>query len=175
MMSILDAFAGVKDTRKSQGGSYKLNHILTAILLAKLSGCTSLRSMAVWMSGAKDQLNSELNFGWTRTPKKSGLSAILKTVSPEALSEVLWATADRQKGAIHADGKALRGEAALALSIFDSVSHECLARVAFGAGHEVECLAHWIKAGQAKGQMITADAAHTQKKHLKQPSKKETV
>ena len=113
MKSIVEAFAGVPDARKSQGGSYKLAHVLSAVLLAKLCGCDSLREIAAWLEAACPKLNDELGFGWTRTPKKSGLSAILKTVSPQALAIALGATAKAGSGAIHADGKALRGEGAL--------------------------------------------------------------
>lgn len=169
MASILEAFAGIKDTRKSQGGSYKLPCVLAAILLARLCGCSSLRDIAAWIEGAKPQLNEHLGFNWTRTPKKSGLSAILKTVCPHALAKALAEASRSTLAPIHADGKALRGEAAMALSIFDSLSQECLARVAFEEGREAECLAAWISSGAAGSRMVTADAAHIQKKLFKRP------
>jgi len=163
MISISEAFAGVADSRKSQGGSYKLPHVLCAVLLAKLCGCGSLRQIEAWMAEHRGFLNEQLGFGWRRTPKKSGLSFILASVDPQELA--LRASAQgAQSAPILADGKALRGEGALALSVFESATKECLARLPFTEGREPQTLIDWIESGAAGSRMVSADAAHAQKK-----------
>lgn len=169
MTSLVDAFAGVPDARKSQGGSYRLPHVLSAVLLARLCGCDSLRSMAAWMAASKEDLNERLGFGWHRTPRKSGLAAILKTVDTDALASVLTLTAKGGGDLVHADGKTLRGEGVCALSVFASTDRECLARIAFAPGKEADCLAAWLASGKARRRMVTGDAAHCQKKRSPRP------
>lgn len=167
---LLNSLSKIHDPRSLQGRSYQLHHVLAVAILAKLCGADSLRATAEWAASRKAELNRRLGIGWTRTPKKSGIANILALVDGVQLAEAISSASGQQT--LHADGKVLRGESIGALSILGAAGHLCLARVAYGPGQEAKALREWIESGAAAEALVTADAAHAQKKHSKPPSLK---
>ena len=172
--TLIDVLASVQDCRSRQGRRFELRHVLAASILAMLCGARTLRAQEAWMQANRSRLNHRFGFGWASSPKKSGLATTLAGADPAQLAAAIGRLAGPAgAGQLACDGKVARGSKENFLSVFDGDSLLALDRIPFAQGQEGEALREWLASGAAKGRLVTADAAHFQKKLSTRPRRAE--
>lgn len=105
----------IKDHRRKQGRRYELEHILLFSILAILSGATSYRKIASFMSKRYEKLNEMFDLNWKRTPAHTSIRDIIKETDGKELEKVFreYSAELAELGDgfrfIEVDGKVLRG------------------------------------------------------------------
>ena len=165
--TIVQALSLVDDSRSLRGRSYRLHFLLAACIAARSAGAQSLREISDWIDMNRQALRS-LGVLLTRTPKKSQLANIFAGLDLPSLCAALKASClDSKRSQLAVDGKEARGSGESFFSVFDSETCEALARIPFGQGQEPQALLGLLRSGSLSGRMVSADAAHCQKKHSK--------
>lgn len=143
-------------------------------LLAKLCGATTLRGIEAWIGAHRRELNEALGQTWWKAPSPASLSILFRALDPQALDDALQSLGARaaRSPQLCADGKCARGEGKMFFSIFDPQTEQALRRIPFGKGHEAKTFQEWLETGEAAQKMVSADAAHCQKKRLRSPAGK---
>lgn len=171
-------FSGLIDQRVAKGKRYALEPLLCGLLLAVLSGATSLRKMELFINERLGQLNTLFGTTWKKAPTWVGIRKFLLKLDVQALEEALRQQACKYSmtGAelqyIAIDGKALRGSAyrvndLRARQMVSAFTHSDLIVL----GHvELAEKTNEIPAAQAlieelalPGRVFTLDAMHCQK------------
>ena len=88
-MLLLELFQSMPDPRRGQGQRYALAPFLTLILLSILSGATSYRKMALFMSMHRQRLNHLLGIHWATSPSYVAIGHLLVGLDTNALEQVL--------------------------------------------------------------------------------------
>lgn len=105
----------IKDHRRKQGQRYKLGHILLFSILAILSGATSYRKIASFITRHYETLDELFELDWERTPAHTSIRAIIQGTSALEIERCfreyshLLAEEEGDKRFIAGDGKVLRG------------------------------------------------------------------
>lgn len=173
-------FSTIQDQRTAKGRRYALEPLLCSVLLAMLSGATSLRKMQLFIDARLDELNALFGTRWKAGSTWVGIRRFLLTLPIDQLEQAVRSPGerlvDRTLPEGHAylavDGKALRGSASRvtegrAAQLVSAFLHE--ERIVLG--HiEVDGKSHEIAAAQAliaalgrPGHVFTLDALHCQK------------
>jgi hypothetical protein len=175
-------FSGLVDQREAKGKRYELEPLLCGLLLAVLSGATSLRKMELFINERLEQLNTLFGTTWKKAPTWVGIRRFLLKLDVQALEEALRQQADKDSSArdglqfVAIDGKALRGSAS---RVTDTRARQLVSAFTqfdlIVLGHlEVDEKTNEIPAAQAliealglSGRVFTLDAMHCQKKHCR--------
>ena len=117
---LVASFAQVSDPRRRQGRRYDLAAILTLVMIAILSNCTSVLAIAQFGADAPLALRQALGFADGKTPRQSTLQRLFAKLNPDALilvlahacGQVVPAPEERASQGVAIDGKAQRGRLA---------------------------------------------------------------
>jgi hypothetical protein len=171
-------FSGLVDYRKANH-RYEQEPLLCGLLLAILSGATSLRKMELFLHERLEQLNALFGTSWKKAPTWVGIRRFLLTLDVAALEEVVRRQAARQRQDkvgrrwIAMDGKALRGSASRvqdqrARQLVAALSQEDLIILGHvevdDKSNEIPAVQSLIESLEIAGGIITLDALHCQKK-----------
>jgi hypothetical protein len=184
-MNLLDYLAKVPDFRRKQGTRHRIDAVLTIQILALMSGCISVRSIARFAENHQEELTRLLSLKHG-VPSHVTFQEIFSKVDLNALQEQFnaWAgtlfnpdeAASLQKRVVACDGKALRAT----MSEYNTQQQDFVCFVhAFAAasgliihaeqyhnGHksEIAVLQHVLDVLALSGAIFSMDALHTQKK-----------
>lgn len=173
-------FSTVQDRRTAKGLRYQLEPLLCSLLLAILSGSTSLRKMQLFIDERLDELNTLFGTKWKAAPSWVGIRRFLLTLDIDQLEQAVRVQAERLRSTalpegslyIAIDGKALRGSAS---SVTDTRARQLVSAFLqdehIVLGHvDVDSKSNEIPAAQAliqslgqPGYLFTLDAMHCQK------------
>lgn len=173
-------FSLVPDRRTAKGRRFELEPLLCSLLLAILSGSTSLRKMELFINERLDQLNALFGTHWKAAPSWVGIRRFLLTLDVEQLEQAVRQQAQQLSQArvpdgyqcIAIDGKALRGSAC---RLTDSRARQLVSALrqdqCIVLGHvEVSDKSNEMPAARAliaalgqPGALFTLDALHCQK------------
>lgn len=105
----------LKDHRRKQGRRYELGDILLIAILAILSGASSYRKVALFMSTHYEKLNEMLELNWKRMPAHTSIRDIIQRTDSQELEKAfreysmqLTELGDGYQF-VEIDGKVLRG------------------------------------------------------------------
>jgi len=87
--SVYEAFKQVLDGRHKRGVRYRVEDILTLILLGKLAGMTTLAAIAEWVRHRGDHLKQLLPWPRATFPCASTYSNVLRVLDSQQLNQVL--------------------------------------------------------------------------------------
>lgn len=174
-------FSELVDQRKARGKRYQHEPLLCALLLAVLSGATSLRKMELFIEERLCQLNTLFDTSWKKAPTWVGIRRFLLTLDAIKIEEVVRRHAEKQVSGqprmrfIALDGKALRGSASRVLdmrarqlvSAFTQDDLIILAHIEVDdKSNEIPAVQSLIESLGLSGHVFTLDAMHCQKKRL---------
>lgn len=179
-------FSMIQDQRTAKGRRYALEPLLCSLLLAMLSGATSLRKMQLFIDERREELNALFGTRWKAGPTWVGIRRFLLTLPIDQLEPAVRAQGERlvdralPEGHVYLaiDGKALRGSAsriagARAAQLVSAFLHEeliVLGHIAVdGKSHEIAAAQALIAALGRPGHVFTLDALHCQKKPCSWP------
>jgi hypothetical protein len=171
-------FSGLADGRRSNR-SYEQEALLCGLLLAILSGATSLRKMQLFIEERLEHLNALFGTAWKKGPTWVGIRRFLLKLDIAQVEEAVQRHAAKQRSErpglkwIAMDGKALRGSAS---KVRDRRARQLVA--AFSQqdliilGHmevddksnEIPAVQSLIESLDVGGSILTLDALHCQKK-----------
>jgi hypothetical protein len=181
--TLFEAFGEVPDPRDPLGKQHPLPSLLTAAVVAMLSGGRGLSAMAQWV---RDHEELAPSLGFTRKKKKqktklklpctSTFHYLFKAIDIQAFEKVLTAwllaqcPADRVQSVLNIDGKALRGSRRGAVpGVYLVAAYSPLLGTAL-AQLQVDCKTNEHKAAlqllkilPLEDTLVTGDAAFTQK------------
>lgn len=172
-------FSELTDQRKARGKRYQQEPLLCALLLAVLSGATSLRKMELFIEERLVQLNSLFGTTWKKAPTWVGIRRFLLKLDATKLEEVVRRHAEKQvlpSSAIQfvaLDGKALRGSASRVMDIrarqlvsaFTQDDLIILGHLEVAdKSNEIPAVQTLIESLGLAGRVFTLDAMHCQKK-----------
>jgi hypothetical protein len=175
-------FSGLVDQRRARGKRYQHEPLLCALLLAVLSGATSLRKMELFIEERLDELNALFGTSWKKAPTWVGIRRFLLKIDPAAIEEVVRRHAEKQLPStpgirfIAMDGKALRGSASRVMdlrarqlvSAFTQDDLIILGHLEVSEkSNEIPAVQKLIESLGLSGRVFTLDALHCQKKHLR--------
>ena len=175
-------FSNLVDQRMARGKRYQLEPLLCAILLAVLSGATSLRKMELFIEERLELLNALFGTKWGKAPTWVGIRRFLLKLDVAKIEEVVRSHAERQILAqqglqfIALDGKALRGSASRVMDVrarqlvsaFTQDGFIILGHVEVAdKSNEIPAVQSLIASLGLAGRVFTIDAMHCQKKHLR--------
>lgn len=178
--SVLEYFEQLEDQRKQRGRRYRLAVVLTLVLLAKLSGETSLRGMAQWLHLRRKPLCRLLGLKRQTMPHQTTLARILgQAVAAEALEKKLsqLLSSELSPGTvINLDGKSLRStyrmhgvERVHLLAAYIAGQGIVLMQVAVDCKeNEIVAAPRLLEMIDIEGCIITGDALHAQYKLARQ-------
>lgn len=193
-MSLQTCFDGIIDHRVKGRTDYELNVVLFLVVLSLLSNAKSNRTTAAFIEENLSKLKKQLNLKWKRAPAYTTIRNILNGVSESCLESSFRRYANsmrEQKEKISSnktikqiafDGKALCGSADPSidkrfiqlLSGFMVDDRLILCHYEIDEkSNEIPALQKLIKELGLTSFLITADAMHCQKKHLKLVVKQE--
>ena len=171
-------FSELVDQRVAKGRRYALEPLLCGLLLAVLSGATSLRKMELFLNERLKQLNSLFGTHWKKAPTWVGIRRFMLKLDVQGLEEALRQHAGKYSLSgvapqfVALDGKALRGSTS---RVTDTRARQLVSAFAqldlIVLGHvEVPEKTNEIPATQAlleelalSGRVFTLDAMHCQK------------
>lgn len=174
-------FSELADQRKARGKRYQQEPLLCALLLAVLSGATSLRKMELFIEERLEQLNALLGTPWKKAPTWVGIRRFLLKLDVMTMEEVVRRHAGRQVSAppgmqfIALDGKALRGSASRVMDLrarqlVSAFTHADLIILGHlevaDKSNEIPAVQSLIESLGLCGRVFTLDAMHCQKKRL---------
>jgi len=178
--SVLEHFEQLEDLRKRRGRRYALAVILTLVLLAKLSGETSLRGTAQWLHLRRKALCRLLGLQRQTMPHQTTIARILgQAVAAEALEKKLGqlVSGELTPGTVvNLDGKSLRStyrmhgvERVHLLAAYVAGQGLVLMQVAVDCKeNEIVAAPRLLEMLDIDGCVITGDALHAQHKLARQ-------
>jgi predicted transposase YbfD/YdcC len=182
--SLLCDLAQITDPRQRRGRRHALVGVLGIAVCAVLAGARSLAAIGEWAADAPGQVLAALGVRrdpWTgafRPPAEATVRRVLARVDPDALDLVIGAwlahhqpAPRRPPRAVAVDGKTLRGSGHHAapvhlLAAMDHTTAAVLAQTDVDAAtNEITRLRPLLERLDLAGQVVTADALHTQREH----------
>lgn len=174
MRELTERFGVIEDPRHSGYVTHKLEHILTIVMCAVLSGLDKLDEIIAYQENNRENLQKD--FGIDKFPSKSTYSRVLSIVDGKAVGEVILKMMRERlvsKGEIIAvDGKAIRstaekGKPHSALQILSAYLTENGVTLGQDYIHEktneIPVFQKMLDNLDVEGKVITADAMHCQK------------
>ena len=173
--SLYAGFCELPDPRKARGKRYRLETMLTLIVLAKVCGEDKPSGIAEWAQHRLEWLCEVLNLERKTMPHRSSYERVLDGVSWEELeqlvSQVLSGKRYFGKQVVVAiDGKVLRGtlnekqEGVYLLAAYLPGEGIVLMEVAIqGKGQELEAAPQVLKSIDLRDKVVMGDALHTQR------------
>ena len=167
----------IEDKRRREGRRYDLAHILLLTLLAMVSGATTYRKIALYISERFEEFRELCDLKWKKPPAYTTLRDILLSVDERELERALrrhtLAGVDGGDcGVIAIDGKALRGSfdhgleqpALMMVSAYAVKESLVLGHVMTeNKGGELAAAQELIARLGLQGKLLTMDALHCQK------------
>jgi predicted transposase YbfD/YdcC len=184
---LLDALAQITDPRQRRGRQHPLGVVLAVAVAAVLAGARSLAAIGEWAADAPGPVLAALGVRrdplrriW-RPPAEATVRRVLAGVDPDTLDQVIgrW-LADQQRPpsqpawrrAVAVDGKTLRGSGhhghpqVHLLAAMDHTSGAVLGQTDVEATtNEIARFQPLLERLDLAGQVVTADALHTQREH----------
>lgn len=180
--SLLEALAVVTDPRARRGVRHRFATILGVAVCAVLAGARSYLAIAEWAGDLTPSVRLRLGLGRRRAPAESTIRRVLQRVDDEQLDRVVsaWLTARAPAGTgpahtpvVAVDGKSARGargedgRAVHLLGAFDAATGVVLGQaVVDGKTNEINAFAPLLDRVELAGAIVTADALHTQTRHV---------
>ncbi|HZC39523.1 MAG TPA: ISAs1 family transposase [Streptosporangiaceae bacterium] len=186
--------ASVPDPRDPRGVRHSLTPLLLAAVAAVLAGARSFTAIGEWVADAPPQVLASLGIrrdplgGRFVPPDEAPIRRVLEAVDAEALDAAVgsWLTGQLRaavsvrtgpgRRALAVDGKTVRGtrpasrdgQGVHLLAAADQQVGAVLAQAKVdGKTNEITCFAPLLEPLDLAGQVITADALHTQHEHAK--------
>jgi hypothetical protein len=183
---LLGLLEAVPDPRRAEGKLYKLPYVLLFSILAVVTGCNSYRGIVTFIDVHRRRLNAFFGLSWRRAPAHTAIRYILQGLDPNAVEEVFRrhaaflqaACARPGQASIALDGKTLRGSfdnfndraAAQVLSALATDTALVLAHVDIAdKSNEIPAVQALLAELGVARHLVTLDALHCQKKHLRSP------
>jgi hypothetical protein len=172
-------FSGLRDARRAQGKRYAQEPLLCAIVMSLMAGANSFRTIEVFISERRTQLNELFGTRWRKAPSWVGIRKFLLQIDENELESAVRHFAQNQVSApsgrqfIALDGKALRGSASRLddvaarhiVSAFDQHGLIVLGHVEVAEkSNEIPAAQMLIESIGFKDRVFTMDALHCQKK-----------
>jgi hypothetical protein len=171
-------FSELADQRMARGKRYEHEPLLCALLLAVLSGATSLRKMELFIEERLCRLNALFGTTWKKALTWVGIRRFLLKLDAGKVEEVVRRHAERQvseqpgRRFITLDGKALRGSASPVsdirarqlVSAFTQDDLIILGHIEVDdKSNEIPAVQSLIESLGLSGRVFTLDAMHCQK------------
>jgi hypothetical protein len=189
--SLYELLKGIPDPRSAQGKRYTLSGVLALIVLAMLSGANSVRQITAWGKAHRYKLDKLFDFPPGKSPSFNTIRRALLSVDAGKLEQAIRSWTRQVEGeqperealsGIAVDGKTARGSAGEgmpALQLLSAVTHD-LPRVLFQVAVPPEkgeqgALPLLLRDLELKGQVVTLDALHTQRKVARAIRKKGAI
>jgi hypothetical protein len=174
---LVNVLASVKDPRKRRGIRHTQLSILVVAVCAALAGCRSFVAMADWVADLTQDALKRLgcrycfDTGKYVPPSEATIRRAVQSVDAEDVDRRVgaWLAQRNQSGAIAIDGKTLRGS-----SKGTAKATHLLAALQHGTGvvvgqqkvsdksNEITAAQPLLESMNLTGQVVTADAMHTQ-------------
>ena len=184
---LLDYLAEIADPRHRRGRRHALATVLPVAVAAVLTGARSLAAIGEWASDAPGQVLAALGVrrdltGAFRPPDEATVRRVLARVDADALDRAIGAwlasqqppppTSHPPRRAVAVDGKTLRGSGhhpnpqVHLLAAMDHTSRGVLAQTQVDTkSNEITGFQPLLEGLDLAGQVLTADAMHTQREH----------
>ncbi len=184
---LLDYLAEIADPRHRRGRRHALATVLAVAVAAVLTGARSLAAIGEWASDAPGQVLAALGVrrdltGAFRPPDEATVRRVLARVDADALDRAIGAwlasqqppppTSHPPRRAVAVDGKTLRGSGhhpnpqVHLLAAMDHTSRGVLAQTQVDTkSNEITGFQPLLEGLDLAGQVLTADAMHTQREH----------
>ena len=187
-MKSLDPFlsllAMIHDPRRAEGKLYELRHVLLFSILAIVSGANSYRGIRTFIKVHRQKLNKAFKINWKRSPAHTAIRYILQGLTAADVEKTFREhAANLNMGVVGPklrvlafDGKTLRGsfdnfkdaKAKQVLSAFAVDTALVLAHIEIDdKSNEIPAVQKLMAELDVAGLIVTCDAMHCQKKHLK--------
>jgi predicted transposase YbfD/YdcC len=182
--SLLCDLAHITDPRQRRGRRHSLVGVLGVAVAAVLAGARSLAAIGEWAADAPGQVLAALGVrrdpltGAFRPPTEATVRRVLARVDPDALDRAIGAWLAHQQPAprrppraVAVDGKTLRGSGhhAAPVHLLAAMDHTTAAVLAQtdveAATNEITRFRPLLERLHLAGQVVTADALHTQREH----------
>jgi predicted transposase YbfD/YdcC len=186
--SLLCDLAHITDPRQRRGRRHSLVGVLGIAVAAVLAGARSLAAIGEWAADAPGQVLAALGVrrdpltGAFRPPAEATVRRVLARVDPDTLDRAIgaWlahqqppppATRAAWRRAVAVDGKTLRGSGhhAAPVHLLAAMDHTTAAVLAQtdveAATNEITRFRPLLQRLDLAGQVVTADALHTQREH----------
>jgi predicted transposase YbfD/YdcC len=172
--SVFERFGQLTDIRKAKGKRYRLDTLLTIIVMAKLCGWDRPMEIAEWAKNHQEQIVELLQLQRQKLPHYNTYRRILAHVVYEGeIARMVGAYNQHgAHGEVYAmDGKALRGTrrkdedgSEYLLSVYDVEQAKVMSQVAVGRKeNEITKAPEALKRVEISQKIITGDAMHTQR------------
>jgi len=188
---LLDHLAQIPDPRRRRGRRHALGVVLAVAVAAVLAGAKSLAAIGEWAADAPGPVLAALGAGRDpltgafRPPGEATVRRVLARVDPDALDRAIGAWLVDQhpppgpgppgrspRRAVAVDGKTLRGSGhhpspqVHLLAAMDHTTGGVLAQTEVdGKTNEITQFRPLLESLDLAGQVVTADALHTQREH----------
>jgi hypothetical protein len=178
----------LQDPRSGHGKVYEFSGFLTLCQVAVLCGYTQYRQIADWIRKLPGDLRVRFGIRSRRTPTECTVAKFLSRIAPEPLEKLLneWLAKNYKQAlkpkqdVVSMDGKTLRatssvrGEQVDFLNIYANKTGVAIGQLPTnkGAGEKATAREALKTIPQLEGQIILADAIHTDEELLKALSKK---
>lgn len=181
-------FDSIKDNRVKGRTTYELKYVLLFVVLALLSNAKSYRTISVFIEERIEQLRKIFGLKWEKTPAHNTIRDIIHSISDDELENSFRQHAGQLKAdrkqlkpgkeikQIAFDGKALCGsvDPSIDKRFIQLLSGFLVKSKIILCHYEIDEKSNEIPAFQKlieelglRGYLLTADALHCQKKHLK--------
>ncbi len=179
---ILDFLKEIPDHRDREGRMYDLAHILLFTILAILSNAKNYKDVWRFISTHFEKLKEVFALKWRQVPDYTTVRNILIGVMPEKLEQTfrkhsaLLTEGPFEGKHICCDGKSLNGsfqnlknkKATQLFEIFSACDKIVLGHIPIEEkDHEIPVMQELLAALPFAGSIVTVDALHCQKKHLR--------
>ncbi len=172
--SVFERFGQLTDIRKAKGKRYRLDTLLTIIVMAKLCGWDRPMEIAEWAKNHQEQIVELLQLQRQKLPHYNTYRRILAHVVYEGeIARMVGAYNQHgAHGEVYAmDGKAPRGTrrkdedgSEYLLSVYDVEQAKVMSQVAVGRKeNEITKAPEALKRVEISQKIITGDAMHTQR------------
>lgn len=192
MTDILSILETIPDHRDRQGREYHLEHILLFSILALLSNAKGYSDIERFIAVHFEKLKSIFKLKWRRVPHLSAIRKIIVGIAPVDIEQAFQKAAaaqeknfsEKDRKHLCFDGKSLNGSfsqvhdkrAMHVFQVFAAHSQLILAHVPLDdKDSEIPAFQELLMTLDLKGCIVTADALHCQKKHLKLPNTREQI
>jgi predicted transposase YbfD/YdcC len=191
--SLLDHLAQLADPRQRRGRRHALSAVLAVAACAVLAGARSLAAIGEWAADAPGQVLAALGVrrdsltGAFRPPAEATVRRVLACVDPDALDQAIgaWLAGQQlppptrpppaprpRRQAVAVDGKSLRGSGHHSgpqvhlLAVMDHTTRAVLSQTEVDTTtNEIARFQPLLQRLDLAGQVVTADALHTQREH----------
>lgn len=192
----LAVLSDIPDPRRREGKIYTLQYILLFSIIAIVTGANSYRGIHTFIDTLLPELNLAFGLSWKKAPVHSAIRYILRRLDPVAVEEAFRKHAERLEGQgiqadcpnaklhgpqldiIAIDGKILKHsfdnmqdrKAAHILSAFSTRGFLILGHIEIDdKSNEIPAAQKMLSELKLDGRIVTLDAMHCQKKHLRLP------